>query len=142
MCLRGCATSPPPACLTNSAGERKFPWHTHMILTSSPFPYLYKIPSILLPLGPFPFVNTQGMSSIEFVPICFPIMFWEGWDFLDGFSTSALELLPTFSFLLAPTPTASWLNRSCADWLLAGLASPQLLDPVISANYTIKSCFS
>jgi len=29
ICLRGCATSPPPACLTKSAGDRRFPWRTH-----------------------------------------------------------------------------------------------------------------
>lgn len=40
ICLRGCGTSPPPACFTNSAGVRKLPWQTHTILTSSPFLYL------------------------------------------------------------------------------------------------------
>lgn len=63
MCLSGWATSPPPACLTNSAGVKNLPWHTHTILTSSPFLYLYKKPSILRPLGP-PLVETQGISFI------------------------------------------------------------------------------
>ncbi|KAF3502924.1 hypothetical protein F2Q69_00039652 [Brassica cretica] len=64
MCFKGRATSRPPACLTNSAGVRKLPWHTHTILTSSPFLYLYRNPSIFLPLGPSPVVDTHGMSSI------------------------------------------------------------------------------
>jgi hypothetical protein len=64
ICLSGFETSPPPACFTNSAGVRKLPWHTQTILTSSPFLYLYRKPSILLPLGPSTLDDTIGMSSI------------------------------------------------------------------------------
>jgi hypothetical protein len=64
ICLSGFETSPPPACFTNSAGVRKLPWHTQTILTSSPFLYLYRKPSILLPLGPSNLDDTIGMSSI------------------------------------------------------------------------------
>lgn len=64
ICRSGFGTSPPPACLTNSAGVRKLPWQTHTILTSSPFLYLYRKPSILLALGPSTLDETIGMSSI------------------------------------------------------------------------------
>lgn len=63
ICRRGRSTSPPPPCLTNSAGVKKLPWQMHMILTSSPLPYLYRIPSTRLPVGPSPLVNTHGMSN-------------------------------------------------------------------------------
>ena len=131
ICLSGWVTSPPPACLTNSAGERKVPWHTHIILTSSPFPYLYRMPSTLLPLGPSPFVKTQGISSIAFIPTSFTL-FSAYSGFFDGESISAVELLHRFSLaFVLEEPTASWLLRSCKDWLLAELlASPQVLNPV------------
>lgn len=64
ICLSGFDTSPPPACFTNSAGVRKLPWQTQTILTSSPFLYLYRKPSILLALGPSTLDETIGMSSI------------------------------------------------------------------------------
>lgn len=67
MCFKGCATSLPPACLMNSAGERKLPWHTHTILTSWPFLYRYRNPSIFFPFGPSPVVDTHGMSSMMFL---------------------------------------------------------------------------
>ncbi|KAF7050018.1 hypothetical protein CFC21_058440 [Triticum aestivum] len=60
MCLIGWATSPPPACATNSAGVRKLPWHTHTILTSSALLYWYRKPSILSPLRS-PLVYTTGI---------------------------------------------------------------------------------
>lgn len=69
---RGWATSPPPACLTNSAGERKVPWHTQTMLTSSPFLYLYKNPSTRRPLGPHPVVDTHGISPITLLPTSVP----------------------------------------------------------------------
>ena len=67
MCFKGCVTSLPPACLMNSAGERKLPWHTHTILTSWPFLYRYRNPSIFFPLGSSPVVDTHGMSSMMFL---------------------------------------------------------------------------
>ena len=132
ICLSGWATSPPPACFTNSAGDRKLPWHTHIILTSSPFPYLYRIPSILLPFGPSPLVKTQGISPIKFIPLPLPL-FSDKPGFLDGFSISAPEVLPVPSFgFVLEEPEASWMLCSCNDWLQARLlASPQLLYPVV-----------
>lgn len=67
MCLRGCDTSLPPACCTNSAGENKLPWHTQMMLTSD-FVYLYRKPFMVLPSGPLPVVETQGMVRRETMP--------------------------------------------------------------------------
>lgn len=64
MCLSGCETSVPPACCTNSAGVNELPWQTHMMLTSD-FVYLYRKPLMVLPLGPFPVVETQGMFRRE-----------------------------------------------------------------------------
>ncbi|CAL1360168.1 unnamed protein product [Linum trigynum] len=65
----------PPACFTNSAGDKKLPWQTHIILTSSPLPYLYRMPSTRLPFGPSPIVNTQGMSSMALVvPASLPLL--------------------------------------------------------------------
>ena len=60
MCLRGCDTSLPPACCTNSAGVNELPWQTQMMLTSD-FVYLYRKPLMVFPLGPLPVVETQGM---------------------------------------------------------------------------------
>ncbi|KAJ6318065.1 hypothetical protein OIU76_013582, partial [Salix suchowensis] len=117
MCLRGWSTSLPPACFTNSAGERKLPWQTHMILTSSPLPYLYRMPSTLLPSGPSPFVNTQGISSIALVPISLPVFSAES-SFLKKLSISVLEALHSFSIFLRPGRaqiflTSSFLRTSC-----------------------------
>lgn len=69
---RGWATSPPPACLTNSAGVRKVPWHTQTMLTSSPFLNLYKNPSTRRPLGPHPVVDTYGISPTTLLPTSLP----------------------------------------------------------------------
>lgn len=142
MCRSGCVTSPPPACFTNSAGERKVPWHTHIILTSSPFPYRYRIPSIFLPLGPSPFVKTQGISSMAFILCCLSL-FPEGLGFLYMFSMSALEILDAFSGVNdpeEPKAVSRLVRWSCNNWLPAGLlASPQLLDPVmLTENYKEK----
>lgn len=60
MCLKGCETSAPPACFTNSAGEKDSPWQTHKILTSK-LEYLYKKPVMVFPFGPTPVVETQGI---------------------------------------------------------------------------------
>lgn len=67
ICRRGCVTSTPPACSTNWAGEKKLPWHTHMMLTSD-FVYLYKNPVMVRPLGPLPVAETQGICRIEAAP--------------------------------------------------------------------------
>ena len=130
ICLSGWATSVPPACLTNSAGERKLPWHTHIILTSSPFPYLYKIPSILLPLGPSPSVKTHGMLSTEFDLVCLPRLSKTS-GFFGGLSVSVTDVFVFFLPFVPEEPIASWLLRSCRDRMLERLASPQLLDPVM-----------
>lgn len=124
ICLRGWATSLPPACFTNSAGERKLPWHTHIIRTSCPLPYLYSIPSILFPLGPSPLVKTHGISSMAFVPISL------AWSLvllglLDGLSISAPDILLARSIVLTPDEPTSLLPVSCVDWKLAGLSSPE-----------------
>ena len=60
MCFIGLSTWFPPACMTNSDGERNLPWQTHTIHTC-PLLYLYSIPSILFPLGPSPLVLTLGI---------------------------------------------------------------------------------
>lgn len=81
ICLRGCSTSPPPPCLTNSAGVKKLPWQTHTIFSSSHFVYLYKNPSIFLPFTPSPLVVTRGMSAnILFKASYFDTFLLLGWD--------------------------------------------------------------
>lgn len=62
MCLRGFATSFPPACLTNSAGERKLPWQAHKMPTW-PCLYLYRTPSVFLPSAPM--VLTEGILDVS-----------------------------------------------------------------------------
>ena len=69
MCRSGLATLPPPACSTNPAGVWKLPWQMQTILISSPFLYLYRKPSTLLPLGS-PLVNTLGISCIIALSTC------------------------------------------------------------------------
>lgn len=64
MCFNGCDMSIPPACSTNPAGENELPWQTHMMLTSV-FVYLYKNPVIVLPFGPFPVADTQGIFGTD-----------------------------------------------------------------------------
>lgn len=60
MCLRGCNTFVPPACSTNSAGEKVNPWQVQTMLTSA-FEYLCRNPLTVLPFGPFPVVETRGI---------------------------------------------------------------------------------
>lgn len=59
--------STPPACSTKPGGEKKLPWHTHMMLTSD-FVYLCKNPVTVRPFGPFPVVETQGICRPEPLP--------------------------------------------------------------------------
>lgn len=59
--------STPPACSTKPAGEKKLPWHTHMMLTSD-FVYLCRNPVMVRPLGPFPVVETHGICKPEAPP--------------------------------------------------------------------------
>lgn len=60
MCLRGCNTLVPPACSTNSAGEKVNPWQVQTMLTSA-FVYLRRNPLTVLPFRPFPVVETRGI---------------------------------------------------------------------------------
>nr|GMC57045.1 predicted protein [Ipomoea batatas] len=105
ICFNGCATSPPPACFTNSAGDRKLPWQTHTILTSSPFRYLYKNPSIFFPFGPSPLVVTQGMLNIAFL-------------------TTSLQSFPELPELFtAGSRTVAGLCSSPREWRLEGMVA-------------------
>lgn len=136
ICLRGWATSVPPACLTNSAGEWKLPWQTHIILTSSPLLYLYSIPSTLLPLGPSPLVKTHGMFSNVFVPVSFSFArLFAASSFLDGLSISPADILLPVSLIFDPDEPISWLPPPCNEWILAGLSSP---DPAAGVHHGSK----
>lgn len=64
ICLNGCEISVPPACFTNSSGEKELPWHTQTMLISA-FVYLYKKPVMVFPFGPFPVVETRGIWGRE-----------------------------------------------------------------------------
>ncbi|PON70545.1 hypothetical protein PanWU01x14_079190 [Parasponia andersonii] len=90
MCLIGFVTSLPPACLTNSAGERKLPWQTQTMLTC-PLVYLYKNPSILLPLGPSPVVVTLGILLITSTQLSNVFLPFEVLSFFNGFCFSSLS---------------------------------------------------
>lgn len=62
ICLRGWVTSVPPACCPNSAGEKELPWQAQTMETSLVV-YLYSTPIMVLPLGPFPVAETQGIRG-------------------------------------------------------------------------------
>lgn len=60
ICFNGWETSATPACPTNSAGVKEFPWQMHWILASDSELYLYKKPLTVLPSGPSPVAETNG----------------------------------------------------------------------------------
>ena len=113
MCFKGWETSPPPPCLTNSAGEKDCPWQTHKILTFK-FEYRYKKPvvMILVPLGPIPVVETQGICSK------LAILFWVWiWGF-GGFPFSIEDEKDFFT----------WEDWSSTNFLLQGFGLTCFID--------------
>lgn len=132
ICFRGWDTSPPPACLTNSAGERKLPWHTHTILTCSPFRYLYRKPSTRFPLGPNPLVDTQGISTNMFLMISVASASLTA-SFTEGLSIAAPTKSADFTVGVASCFCSFCLGR---EWTLAGLLAS--VYPFIPAIETQK----
>lgn len=98
MCFIGFETSLPPACFTNSAGDKKLPWQTHTILTW-PFMYLYKNPSTLLPFGPSPMVVTLGICFITSISLAI-------FAFLDRVMFGVFSAAGQVDFLVVPMVSA------------------------------------